>query len=184
MTYDAITSTAFTASASVRSASARAWSITRYVAPRLFGLWLWSVAIVFAGLAYVGRHAYESGQLFRAQFNEGYQRPIAGLLAPACDCDFDPDTFDFASTSDDVTAIDFNATAPNDVDYDVILEDSEAPIFPDVTEQVMALNWQQLRKLGKALGYTHKTKSALLEALTVETNQDDLYEAYQDVINA
>ena len=155
MNYDTFTASAFTFTAK-----------TRYYAPRIAGLWVYTVAMLGLLIVWFGYQAYESGQLFRAQFNEGYRK---GLLMPAIE-DVDLPTIG--------AEYDFNAMTTND---DVILEES---IYPDVREQVAALKWQELRKLGKALGHTHKNKTALLTALTEETDLDDLYEAWADLTQA
>jgi len=162
MNYDTFTATAFTATARIR-----------YYAPRIAGAWVWSVAMLGLLIACLGYRAYESGALFRSQFETGYH---ASDVVPDVDLPELSELFDFNAPTPDATVPEFafNTTSPN-ADAD------SAHIYPDVREAVSAMAWNDLRKVGKALGYSIKTKTTLLTALTEETDLDDLYEAWSDV---
>jgi hypothetical protein len=50
----------------------KAVRFTLYWMPRIAGLWIYTVSMIGLFIFYCGMKAYESGQMFRSQFNEGY----------------------------------------------------------------------------------------------------------------
>jgi hypothetical protein len=54
------------------SISFRVNSVARFVIPRVFGFVVWSVAVSILVYIWLAQKCFESGQVFRSQFDEGY----------------------------------------------------------------------------------------------------------------